>query len=110
MDHTTAPAAGRLRQKKCNERLHQKQVCGEPMRTVARPTGYVTLCIRCAYRKAGHCWQCGKPRENGHPQAIYCKSCGYRRVLDSNLRSQAKREAQWKAFMADPFAGKKVAR
>lgn len=65
---------------RCENRLPASRRCNTPMTESVDPIGRVLWhCQRCAARAAGHCWQCGKPRENPRPTAAYCRSCKERR-------------------------------
>ena len=43
-------------------------------------------CPRCAWRKAGRCWQCGATRTNDRKAGVYCVHCATRNSVQKKTR------------------------
>lgn len=72
-------------------------VCGEPVLRIRTPRGQtVRQCLRCAWRDAGQCWQCGGARTNDLERGVFCDPCGARSLAASNAKSRNKPEAKAK--------------
>ncbi len=71
----------------CGERLWSGEICQEIKRPIRLSSGRVTfgLCLRCHAQECGHCWNCGKVRENDSTQAWFCDRCA---TVKSQLYNQ----------------------
>ncbi len=76
---------------RCDQRLPgRKEPCHAPMRETLDALGRVRwVCVRCAARLAGRCWQCGRPRTNDRARGVYCGPCGYAAYRTAQRRSEA---------------------
>lgn len=78
---------------RCDTKLSRTTVCGQPMREQIDQIGRVRwTCQRCTWRKAGQCWQCGKPRESTDYRAVFCHRCKQKRdaaMLQARLKEPA---------------------
>lgn len=71
----------------CGKPLPNAQTCHELRRLVLTPDGTSSsLCLRCAWREAGRCWQCGAARTNDPILGMYCDGCAKARKYAVNKR------------------------
>jgi predicted amidophosphoribosyltransferase len=88
-------------------------MCNELLRLVKLPSGRtVRTCLRCAWRDAGLCYQCGKPRTNDPQRGVMCEACRVASLTAANKRAREKPPAveQRRAYDAVRYAARRAAR
>lgn len=82
---------------RCGNPLNSHRTCDEMLQPIRRPTGRtVFACVRCMWRDAGRCWQCGALRSNDRAKGVYCTRCAAARLAHSNEAARRKPDAKAK--------------
>jgi len=78
----------------CRNELTSRGTCNQMMRVVRVPSGRMILqCLRCAWREAGQCWQCGGKRTNDLERGVLCQVCADASLQAANAAARHTPEA-----------------